>query len=238
MTIKKHIPNAVSCANLFCGCLAVDAALAGNLNHAMVLILLSAIFDFFDGLLARALLVSSKIGKELDSLADLVSFGLAPAAFMYVKMQSALFNQANQGDLVFLLLKYLPFLIVIFSALRLAKFNIDERQNENFIGLPTPANTLLIVGLLMFPMSDTIAEVLKNPFVLAVISLLSCMALVMELPLFSLKFKSLAFKENLPRFILIAMATGLLLAIGLPAIALIVILYVALSLVFSTLKKS
>jgi CDP-diacylglycerol--serine O-phosphatidyltransferase len=135
--LKKHFPNAITCANLFSGCVGIVLAFKGELVAASYAIFLSAIFDFFDGLASRVLKSFSGIGKDLDSLADVVSFGVLPAVIMY-----QLFLQGHQIDNVSTYLNFIAFLIAVFSALRLAKFNTDTRQSENFIGLPTPANAI------------------------------------------------------------------------------------------------
>src|SRR5476651_291942 len=140
--VKKHLPNAITCANLFSGCVGIVFAFSGNPVFAAYCIFLAAIFDFFDGFASRVLQSFSGIGKDLDSLADMVSFGFLPAAIMY-----QLFLQAPQIEGVSQYLNFIAFLIPVFSALRLAKFNTDERQTEIFIGLPTPANAILIASL-------------------------------------------------------------------------------------------
>src|ERR1700742_2013368 len=139
--VKKHLPNTITCANLFSGCVGIVFAFQGELIRASYAIFLSAIFDFFDGLASRVLQSYSGIGKDLDSLADLVSFGFLPAAILY-----QLFLQSPQINNISPYLNFIPFAIVIFSALRLAKFNVDTRQAEIFIGLPTPANAILIAS--------------------------------------------------------------------------------------------
>ena len=137
--LKKHIPNAITCANLFSGCIGIVFAFKGEQEVAAYFVLLSGLFDFFDGMVARLLNVKSEIGKQLDSLADMVSFGFLPGVVMFQLLMLSDYSSAY--------LPYLGFLITVFSALRLAKFNIDERQTEDFIGLNTPKNTLFIVSL-------------------------------------------------------------------------------------------
>jgi len=139
--IKKHIPNSITCLNLFSGCVAVFLAFKGNYEGAIIAILLAAVFDFFDGFAARLLKAYSPMGKELDSLADMVSFGVAPGAIVF-----SLLSETNVCEW----LPFLAFLIPVFSGLRLAKFNIDERQTTSFIGLPTPANAIFWAGLAFF----------------------------------------------------------------------------------------
>ena len=145
--IKRHIPNSITCCNLICGCIAVGSAYYGQYHYAVAMIVLGAVFDFFDGMAARALGVSSPIGKELDSLADVVTFGVAPSAILF-----HLFHEVHYPELpvpVKDILPFTAFLMAAFSALRLAKFNLDERQHFGFIGLPTPANALFWSSLVL-----------------------------------------------------------------------------------------
>lgn len=225
--MKKHIPNSVTCLNLFSGCLGIVFAFQGNLLWASYAIVIAAVFDFFDGMLARLLKAYSDIGKELDSLADMVSFGVLPSVIIY-----QLFARSPQPETGAEFLSYSAFIIAVFSALRLAKFNIDTRQSENFIGLPTPANALLIAS---FPFiigeSNTyFATFILNPWFLLIFSLIMSMLLVAELPLISLKFKSLKFKENLLRYVLIISSIFLLLFLRFEAVPIIIILYFLVSL--------
>ena len=147
ISFKKNIPNTLTCCNLLSGCIATSFAHNGDIKIAFLFIILGAVFDFFDGMVARLLHVSSPIGKELDSLADNITFGVAPSMMVFFEL-----GQLNCPDFLEPLkgiLPYTAFLIAAFSALRLAKFNIDERQSLSFIGLPTPANALFWGGLLM-----------------------------------------------------------------------------------------
>lgn len=151
MTIKKHIPNAITCCNLLCGCLAIVQAFEGNLVYSAYLVGLAAIFDFFDGFAARMLKVSSPIGKDLDSLADMVTFGVVPGIVMYKLILKTIFFQDDlslPSDHLYYL-SYSAFLIPVFSAIRLAKFNNDVRQSDSFIGLPTPANAIFICSIVV-----------------------------------------------------------------------------------------
>ena len=148
--MKKHIPNTITSLNLISGCIAVQFAFMGDPLYCAIFIMLSAVFDFFDGFVARLLKVSSDIGKELDSLADAISFGFAPATLVY-----SMFKDYTYPESMFWIAPYLPyvaFIIAAFSAVRLAKFNLDTRQTHSFIGLPTPANALLIIGIANSPM--------------------------------------------------------------------------------------
>src|SRR6185312_11578311 len=183
--VKKHLPNAITCANLFSGCIGIVLAFKGEMIAASYAIFLSAIFDFFDGLASRVLKSFSGIGKDLDSLADMVSFGVLPAVIMY-----QILLQARQIPQISDYLNFIAFLIPVFSALRLAKFNVDTRQAENFIGLPTPANAILIASfpLILDHHNRFYSEPLQNPWVLTVLILVMCTLLVIEVPMMSLKF--------------------------------------------------
>ena len=191
--ITRHIPNAVTCCNLFSGCIASVMAFNENYTLAISFIILGAVFDFFDGMLARLFKVSGPLGKELDSLADDITFGFAPSAIVF-----SLFKEVHYPDFLLPVADYMPytaFLISVFSALRLGKFNIDPRQSSSFIGMPTPANALfwgsLTVGAHSFLISDSF-----NAAYLFILVVIMSLLLVAEIPMFSLKFKSLAWKQN------------------------------------------
>lgn len=226
--MKKHIPNAITCLNLFSGCLGIVFAFNGQLHYASYAILIAAVFDFFDGMLARLLNAYSDIGKELDSLADMVSFGVLPSVIIY-----HLFLRIPQTDGIYIWLPYSAFLIAVFSGLRLAKFNIDTRQAEHFIGLPTPANAMLIgsLPLIINQSNSFMLNYIANPFVLLGLSIGMSLLLVSELPLISLKFKNLRIKDNSLRYILILSSLILLLTIKFSAVPVIIALYVILSFV-------
>ena len=233
--MKKHIPNSVTCLNLFSGCLGIVFAFQGNLIWASYAIVIAAVFDFFDGMLARLLKAYSDIGKELDSLADMVSFGVLPSVIIY-----QLFDLSPQIDFGASWLSFSAFIIAVFSALRLAKFNIDTRQSENFIGLPTPANALLIASfpLIIGDSSTYFAGLILNQWFLVIFSIIMSLLLVAEVPLISLKFKSLKFKENLLRYILIITSVLLLIFLKFEAVPIIIIVYFMVSLVqFRTADK-
>ena len=208
--MKNHLPNAVTCLNLFAGCLAITRVFAGNLELAAYLVGLAAAFDFADGLLARALHASSPIGKDLDSLADMVSFGVVPGAIAFSLLQRALPAHGLPGWLA-----YLGFVITIFSALRLAKFNNDTRQTTSFIGLPTPACTLVVASLPLILAYDGfgLTSFILNPWVLLGLAVLLSGLLVAEIPLFALKFKNLSWQDNSLRFVFLLLAIGLLLGL-------------------------
>jgi CDP-diacylglycerol---serine O-phosphatidyltransferase len=234
--MKQHIPNVITCLNLFCGCVGIALAFNDQLIEAGYAIVLAAIFDFFDGFLARLLKVSSPTGKELDSLADMVSFGLLPSIIIFQMLE--LTPAVEYGGKW---VKYIAFLIAIFSALRLAKFNLDTRQSTIFIGLPTPACALFVLSLPHIAMSKDpiISAYVQNPLILLILTLALSFLLVAEIPLMSLKFKDFGLTNNLHRYVLIAAAIILIGFFKLTAIPLIVILYIILSLVqFNKLSQA
>lgn len=193
MSIKKHIPNTLTCCNLISGCIATSFALAGNARLALLWIIVGAVFDFFDGMSARLLGVSSPIGKELDSLADDVTFGVAPAAIVFSELYVMQYPSFLQPLCCYI--PFLAFLIAAFSGLRLAKFNLDERQTTSFIGLPTPANALFWGSLVVYNPGWLEGYSWSVVVILLLIGL-SCYLLIAELPMFALKFKHWSFKGN------------------------------------------
>lgn len=238
MKIKQNIPNFLTCCNLLCGCLAIVQVFEGNLNWAAYLIGIAAIFDFFDGFAARLLGVSSPIGKDLDSLADMVTFGVVPGVIMY-KLIFLLYLNANISVSFELIEKklylcYVAFLIPIFSAIRLAKFNNDTRQTESFIGLPTPANAIFIASLILIPTEYTERF---TPGILCLLSLTLSLLLVAPIPLFALKFKSFGWKGNEIRFVFLSLSLGLLIGLQFLGIPLIIILYIVLSVINNLLNR-
>jgi len=226
--VKKHLPNAITCANLFSGCIGIVLAFKGELIAAAYAIFLSAIFDFFDGLASRVLKSFSGIGKDLDSLADMVSFGVLPAVIMY-----QLFLQAPQINKVSSWLNFIAFLIPVFSALRLAKFNVDTRQAENFIGLPTPANAILIASfpIIISHHNRFYTPYLLNPYVLPVFVVVMCTLLVIEMPMMSLKFKNSDLNQNIYRYLLLLFSAILILFFKFAAVPVIIFIYVILSII-------
>jgi len=222
--IKKHIPNFITCLNLFSGSVAVYLAFKGNFQGALIAILLASVFDFFDGFAARLLKAYSPMGKELDSLADIISFGMAPGAMVF-----ALLSTLE-------ICSYLPFvafLIPVFSGLRLAKFNIDERQTSSFLGLPVPANAIFWAGL-VFSFSTFM---LANYWLLIILICLFSFFLVSEIPMFSLKFKSYDWKTNRLQYIFLIVCILLLSIFQLNAFAPIISWYISLSIIISLFKK-
>lgn len=233
--ITRHIPNTVTCLNLFSGCIAAVMAFEAKYELALGFIILGAIFDFFDGMLARLLGAHSPIGKELDSLADDISFGFAPAVmiFSFMKESSMHYPEFLMGIKDYV--PYIAFLIAVYSALRLAKFNVDERQTSSFIGLPTPANALFW-GSLIVGSGDLI---LMHVNVIALIGLILVFSwlLVAEIPMFSMKFKDLTWKNNRITYVFIIVSIPLLIILKLSGIAAVIAWYILLSLVTQKSEK-
>ncbi len=236
--MKKHIPNTITSGNLLCGAMATYMATQHQYDIAFLLIILAAILDFFDGFTARLLHVSSPIGKELDSLADNITFGLAPTMMLFCHLQ----DKQAMGGWAFIVL-----LMAAFSALRLAKFNLDERQTSSFIGLATPANALfwgsLVCSIEFFVRPNTVVG-----YVLIALSLVSCYLLIAEIPMFSLKFKNMRWADNKVQFIFLIGAVVMLLLFAIGAVLLgwqiilqagyvIMLWYILLSLLANLLAK-
>jgi len=241
LNIKKHIPNTITSCNLICGCLALTQTLNGNLIWAAYFVGLAAVCDFFDGFAARKLNVASVIGKDLDSLADMVSFGLVPGFVVYKMLhigyllhhESYAFIYGNSW------IMFIPLIIPVFSALRLAKFNNDARQTDSFIGLPTPANAIFFCSIPLIVNWDTqfdlmrsgIVHLLIHPMVLLGLSVFMSFLMVAELPLIALKFKDFKWKGNEFRYLLILLSLLWLVLFQYSGFTLVVLSYVALSIV-------
>jgi CDP-diacylglycerol--serine O-phosphatidyltransferase len=239
MNIKKHIPNTITLLNLLCGCIALIFVSKDQFEMAFYFVCLGIFLDFFDGFFARLFKVSGPLGLQLDSLADMVTSGVVPGYVMFKMMLSS--NVAmSEGCLQYF--PYLGFIITLGSCMRLAKFNIDTRQTDSFIGLPTPANTLFILSLPLvkeFYSVDSlmILEILTDKWVLLVIALFSAYILNAEIPLFSLKIKKFNFKDNALQIVFLTSAILLLVLLNYLAIPLIIILYVLLSVINNKFLK-
>ena len=245
--IKKHIPNLITLLNLFCGSIAVLYAVNDNLYAAAIFVMLGILFDFFDGFAARLLHVQSELGLQLDSLADMVTSGVVPGIVMFKLLEKVVgkfsyttdFFNAGWNTDTFVILPLFGLLITLASAYRLAKFNIDTRQTNSFIGLPTPANTLLILSLpliLLTNGAEWLQNLILNKWFLMAVTLLSCYLLNAELPLFSLKMKTYGFQENAVKYIFLLLAVALIVTLHFLAIPLIILLYILLS-VITNFKK-
>jgi len=245
MQLKNYIPNVITCLNILAGSVAVFFAFEGLFHIAAIFVGIAAILDFLDGTVARLLNVYSDIGKELDSLADLISFGFAPSVVLLRLLQEAQGSTAvivHQIDI----LPFAAFFIVLFSALRLAKFNIDKKQSDSFIGLPTPANAIFIVSLPFavyygnetYFLHPLFFGLLNNKLALLVLIVLLSYLLVSPLPLFSLKLKSFGIKENLIRYIFVAISILMIILFQWYSISVIIIFYVILSVAESIAIKT
>lgn len=209
MGVRKHIPNFITLLNLFCGALAVIYGLKGWQLFAVYLIVLASLFDFLDGFASRLLNAYSNVGKELDSLSDLVSFGLAPSILLYQRFDTYLSPVITQSfsTVPIEILSFTPLLITLFSALRLAKFNVDDTQVKSFRGLPTPANALFIAMIVHFSVYNSgIDFIFDNLFFIPLLSVVLSLLLTSNIKMFSLKFNNLRFAENRRFFIFAAIA--------------------------------
>ncbi|WP_430810711.1 MULTISPECIES: CDP-alcohol phosphatidyltransferase family protein [unclassified Carboxylicivirga] len=233
MNVKQHIPNFLTSLNVLCGILAVFFALNARIDLSIWLIFGGALFDFSDGFAARALKAYSAMGKELDSLADLISFGAAPAAIWSTLIKYQLsgsyatnFFALKGAEQVMVLI---PFVMVAFAALRLAKFNIDTRQTENFLGLTTTATGIFTAALAYSFLSNPDAFKWLTPAPIIILIAFFSILLISEIPMFSLKFKSLKWGENKERFILLLLAIVLIALLGVGGIAAVILYYIVIS---------
>lgn len=217
--MKRHLPNFLTCCNLLCGCLGIVFLLEGRNVPAAYFVWIACLFDFFDGFAARMLRVSSPIGKELDSLADVVSFGVLPSMVMYKMLADSTSSE---------IIPFIAFMIAMFSALRLAIFNIDETQRDSFKGLNTPANTLFITSLPL--LQGTVGDWLYAPATLISITVVFSFLLVSRIEIFALKFKNYSWADNKVRFTFLGLSVLLLIIFQVTAIPLIILLYIGLSL--------
>lgn len=246
--LKRMIPNLLTMGNLFCGLIAILLLFRNEFAFAAIAVIIGIVFDFFDGFVARLLKVTGALGKQLDSLADMVTSGVVPGLVMYKLLRFSLNYEVLEAPTAKVLtmnswvmnddwqyyIPYLGFLITLGSAYRLAKFNIDTRQTSSFIGLPTPANALLIFSLvmiLMYQPSDWSSLLLNNHWFLILITILSTYLLNAELPLFALKFKNYGWKGNEVRYLFLILSILFLVLFQFVGIPLTILLYIILSVV-------
>ncbi|WP_066219473.1 CDP-alcohol phosphatidyltransferase family protein [Formosa haliotis] len=253
MSIKNHIPNALTLLNLFCGCIAVIFATHSHFIAAAAFVFGGIFFDFFDGFAARKLKVSSELGLQLDSLADMVTSGVVPGIVMYKLLSLSMqrpemvtdegsWNAYFSGDAIMpSVLPVIGFFITLSSAYRLAKFNLDEEQQDYFKGLPTPANTLLIISLpliLELQPNEMVNAIIMNQGFLIALTITSTILLNAPIVLFALKFKSFDFKPNAIRYIFLIISIVLLIVLKFAAIPIIILTYVAMSMLDVVIKGS
>ena len=232
--IVRNIPNAITCCNLISGCIATYNAFLGDIRMALLWIIVGAVFDFFDGMSARLLKVSSPIGKELDSLADDITFGFAPSAIIFYEL--SIMEYPSELLMLKPYLPYFAFVMAAYSALRLAKVNLDERQSLGFIGLPTPANALFWGALFVGAQNFMESTAYMLPVVLLMICV-SCWLLIAEVPMFALKFKQWGWKGNEVKYIFLISCLPLLMIFGITAFSVIIAWYVVLSVVVNLRNK-
>ncbi|TMU57162.1 CDP-alcohol phosphatidyltransferase family protein [Flagellimonas algicola] len=240
--MRSYIPNFLTLLNLFSGCVATVFAVLNQLEMAAIFVFIGIFFDFFDGLAARALNVQSEIGVQLDSLADMVTSGVVPGIVMFQLLdmsQASGWSEGQLGGIPWLgadvaPISFFGFIITLASAYRLAKFNVDENQVSSFIGLPTPANTLLILSLpliLLYHHNDALNNIILNQWFLLGLTLVSAYLLNSRIELFALKFGNWSFKDNAVRYLFLVASLVLLITLRFLAIPVIVILYILLSII-------
>ena len=236
MDIKKHIPNIITLLNLFCGCIALVFAFQQEFLLAFYFVCLGIFFDFFDGFFARLFNVSSPLGLQLDSLADMITSGVVPGIIMFQMLLKSFGEDKiisiSSWDNSVMILPFLGFIITLGACYRLANFNIDTRQTDSFIGLPTPANALFILSLPLVLLNSNIAFItnaLQNHWVLIAISIISAYIMNAEIPLFSLKVKDFTFKKNALQILFLASSVLLLLVFRYLGIPMVIVFYVLLS---------
>jgi CDP-diacylglycerol---serine O-phosphatidyltransferase len=247
----KQIPNILTSLNLLCGCVAVLFAVSGDLITAAVFIFLGIFFDFFDGLAARSLKVQSEVGLQFDSLADMITSGLAPGLVMVQLLSRSLtgdyfaiaevFSTPGWNSSISSLLPLTGLLIVVASGYRLAKFNVDTRQTDRFIGLPTPANALLILSfalILEFQPATWSEAIILNKWFLMGMTVVSSILLIAEIPLFALKFKSWDLKSNTKRYVFLVICLVSLVLLKFLALPLIIAVYILMSLVWKDRRNA
>jgi CDP-diacylglycerol--serine O-phosphatidyltransferase len=234
MKLKAQIPNLFTMLNLFCGCVALVMVSDYKFDFAFYFVCLGIFFDFFDGFFARKFNVSGPLGVQLDSLADMVTSGVVPGYTMFILLSKTIFDGTSIGFLA-----YLGFVITLGACFRLAKFNIDERQSDNFIGLPTPANCLFIMSIPFFLEVPSNGIIVGNNIKIAliVISFLSAYIMNAEIPLFSLKFKNFSFAKYKLQIFFLAISAAMLFFLQILAVPMIIILYVLLSVINNMVKK-
>ena len=244
MSIKSQIPNIITLLNLFCGCIAIVFAFQYEYQYAFLFVSLGIFFDFFDGFFARMFKVQSELGLQLDSLADMVTSGVVPGVIMFQMLLKSFGEDkvidVHSWDSQFMILPFLGFIITLGACFRLANFNIDERQTDSFIGLPTPANALFVLSLpliIKYSSIDVITSALHNPYVLIVITLFSFYIMNAEVALFSLKVKNFSFQKNLLQIAFVIISVVLLVLFKYLGVALIIIFYILLSILNNLFSK-
>ncbi|WP_299667462.1 CDP-alcohol phosphatidyltransferase family protein [uncultured Polaribacter sp.] len=247
--MKKHIPNLITLGNLFCGTLATIFAVQGNFVLAGLFVVLGILFDFFDGLAARLLNVSGELGKQLDSLADMVTSGVVPGIIMFSLLSNGVvdgFSFDESETMLWSGFKFAPvqligLILTLGACYRLAKFNIDTRQSESFIGLPTPAMSLFVISLPLIQMNtdiQVVQDLIANNYFLVAITLILTYLMNAELPLFSLKLKEYSVKNNLLKYLFLLSSLLMITTLQYLSIPLIIAVYIILSIISNVRKKT
>jgi CDP-diacylglycerol--serine O-phosphatidyltransferase len=235
MNIKAQVPNLITLLNLFCGCIALVFAFLHNFEYAFYFVCLGIFFDFFDGFFARLFHVSSPLGLQLDSLADMVTSGVVPGLILFT-----LLANSTEGVVFFEYLPYFGFVVTLGACYRLANFNIDSRQTDSFIGLPTPANALFLLSLPLIIMANdfpVITAMLQNHWVLMGITVLSAYIMNAEIPLFSLKIKNFSFAKYKLHISFLLVSILLLVFFKYLGVALVILSYILLSVINNSVQK-
>lgn len=229
--IKNNLANALTLANLFAGCIGVIHLISGDYQTTAICLILSSVFDFFDGFVARALKSNSNLGLQLDSLADMVSFGVIPGLTMYKALEP--FGAELLGMHVPFEIRYLGLIVTVFSCLRLAIFNLDEEQRYYFKGLNTPTNTVLLFGLYYaFKETGTFSFLFDNEWLLVLLTLLTSWLLISPIKMMAMKFKSRQLKDNYPKIVLLAGGIAILALFQVVGIPMLVLYYILVSIIF------
>lgn len=241
MSIKRHIPNLLTLGNLFCGTVATIFAVEGDFIFAGLFVVFGILFDFLDGFVARLLKVSGELGKQLDSLADMVTSGVVPGIIMAKLIQNNLFDEFNSFDDSYFDVSLIGLMLTLAACYRLAKFNLDTRQSDSFIGLPTPAMSLFVISLPLIQMNTDILFVenlINNNYFLIVTTLVLSFFMNADIPLFSLKFKNYSIQKNWIIYLFLLISLILIFTLNYLSIPIIIIMYVVLSMIKNVTSKT
>ena len=240
MKIKQHIPNLITLGNLLCGTIATIYAVSGDFSYAALFVVLGIVLDFFDGFVARLLKVSGELGKQLDSLADMVTSGVVPGVIMFKLIELNFFGETEFYNDSFLDVALIGLLLTLAACYRLANFNLDTRQTDSFIGLPTPAMCLFVISLpLIYENSniDFVNNLIGSNYFLIIVTCALSYLMNAEIPLFSLKLKSFSIQKNWFVYLFLIISLLLIIFLNYISIPIIIILYVLLSILKNILTK-
>ena len=240
MFSDKNLPNILTCLNLLCGCLAIVSVFSSNINLLVGMVFLAAMFDFLDGLTARSLNANSELGRQLDSLADMVTFGVVPGIILYDIMVKGQAQEIIENEFLLTILKYFPFIVTVFAAYRLAKFNTERRQADTFLGLPTPAVGMFVTSfpLIMRNEGGQMASIIGHPFFIIVTSIVLSVLMISEIPMFAFKFKNGKWRDNKIQYVFLIVSVLLFIVMKTASIPLIFVCYITLSLINNSIMRS